>query len=111
LPSLGLAAAAVLIGVALAALASLRRLRREHRLLGRLRQKDASAVTLDGLSEEERHTAFDLARAGVVQIQGQRMQLQPAQLAAFRARSVRLMLSGAFVALVLITLLVAVLRR
>jgi hypothetical protein len=89
----------------------MRRLRREHQLLGRLRQEDAGAATLDGLSEEERHTAFDLARAGVVQIQGRRLQVQPAQLTAFRMRSLRLMLSGAFVALVLVILVVAVLRR
>jgi hypothetical protein len=111
LPPRGLVAAALLIGGALVALASLRRLERQHRLLGRLRQEEAQELALDSLSEDDRYTASELARAGVVQITGRRVQVRPADLATFRARRARLLLSGVLVALVLISLVVLVVLR
>jgi CHASE1-domain containing sensor protein len=109
LPSRGLVAAAALIGVALTALATLRKWERERRLLGRLRQ--AETVAMDRLSEEERYTAQMLQHRGVVRIRGRQVQVDPDQYAAFRARHLRAILSGACIGLVLATLVVVVVLR
>jgi hypothetical protein len=110
LPSRGLVAAAALIGVALTCLASLRKLERERRLLGRLKQ-DSGALALESLSEDERYTARELERAGVVHIEGRRVQVRPARLTAFRARRLRVLFSGFLVALVLAAVVMLVLRH
>jgi len=107
--SRGLFAAAALVGVALMALATLRKWERERRLLGRLRQD--SALTLDHLSEEERYTAQMLQHTGVVRIRGRQVQVDPLEFAAFRARHLRAILSGACIALVMATLVVLVVLR
>jgi hypothetical protein len=109
LPSRGLVAAAALIGVALACLATLRKWERERRLLGRLQREDA--LPLDRLSEEERYTAQDLERHGVLRIRGRQVRADPGQLAAFRARHLRMVLSGACVGLILASLVVLVVLR
>lgn len=110
MPSRGLIAAAALIGVSLASLATLRKWERERRLLGRLRQGES--VAMDRLSEDERYTAQMLQHSGVVRIRGRQVQVDPDQYAAFRVRHLRAILSGAFVALLLATLVVvAILRR
>ena len=109
MPSRGLLTVAALVGIALMCLASLRKLERERRLLGRLRSLDPGrALLLNRLSAEERDTARSLAAAGVVVIQGDRLYLKGPAVSAFRRKRIRLALSGVFAALVLV-FLVAVL--
>lgn len=90
------------------ALATLRKWERERRLLGRLRQ---DGMTLDHLSEEDRYTAQMLQHTGVVRIRGRQVQVDPVEFAAFRARHLRALLSGACIALVMATLVVVVVLR
>lgn len=102
-------AAAALIGVALTCLATFRKWERERRLLGRLRQADSLAM--DRLSDDERYTAQMLHHTGVVRIRGRQVQVDPDQYAAFRARHLRAILSGAFLGLLLATVVVVVVLR
>jgi hypothetical protein len=109
LPSRGFFTAAALIAIALGALASLRKLQRERRLLVKLRSLDPGrALLLDQLSDSERDAAYSLSRAGVLVLDGQRLRVKPAAMATFRRKRLRLALSGFFGAL-LLACLVAVL--
>jgi hypothetical protein len=102
-------AAAALVGVALASLATLRRQERERRLVARLREKES--LPFSALSEDERATARGLERSGVVRLEGRRVSARPGQLAAFRLRHVRFLVSGFFVAALLVSVVVVVFMR
>jgi hypothetical protein len=102
LPSRGFLTAAALIAIALACIASLRKLQRERRLILKLRSLDPGrALLLDQLTEDERDAAYSLSRAGVLKLDGQRLTLKIAAVATFRRKRLRLALSGAFGALLL----------
>jgi hypothetical protein len=107
----GLLTAAVLVGIALTSLATLRKLERERRLLRKLRSLTPSSLPLDELSEDERDAARSLAHAGVVTVHLQRLHLKASAVAAFRRKRVRLALSGAFAALLLACLVAILILR
>jgi hypothetical protein len=116
MPSRGFATAALLIIVALACLAALRRFERDRRLLGKLHRQRAydfqSGIALDELSPDDRDSAATLAQAGVVSVNRNRCFLMQAQLPLFRQKRTRLALSGAIGALALAVLIaVLILRR
>lgn len=109
MPPRGLIAAAALIGIALGALAILRKWERERRFLGRLRKEQSLAM--DSLSDDERYTAQILQHSGVVRIRARQVEVDPRQYAAFRARHLRAILTGLCVGLLMATLVVAVVLR
>ncbi len=116
MPGRGFATALLLILIALACLAGVRRIERERRLLGKLRAHAAvdldSALPLERLSPDERDSAEMLSRAGVVSIQGNRCFTVQSQLSMFRSKRTRVALSAAFVALAVAVLVsFLILRR
>ena len=116
MPGRGLVTALVLILIALACLAGVRRIERDRRLLAKLRAHGAvdagSALPLDYLSADERDSAEMLSEAGVVSIQQNRCFTVQSQLTMFRSKRTRIALSAAFGALALAVLLsLLILRR
>ena len=72
---------------------------RKLRLRGAL--GPTQGLSLDELSADERDTAQSLASAGVLGIGHNHCYLQPSELPAFRRKRLRLVVGGAFGALVL----------
>jgi hypothetical protein len=111
----GLASAAALIGIALTCLAISRRFERERRLLARLRARGAvdstNEVLLSELSDDERDAAESLATAGVLGIRGNRCYIRGVESVTFRRKRLRLLVSGAFGALLLCCLVALVILR
>lgn len=98
----GLFTAAALIAIALACVATLRKLEQERRLLRKLRQlTPGRTLRLDDLSDAEQDAAYSLSDAGVVALEGERITLKPAAVGPFRRKRLRLALSGATGALLL----------
>jgi hypothetical protein len=115
LPGRGLASAAALIGIALTCLAISRRFERERRLLAKLRARgavdSANDVPLGELSEDERDAAESLRTAGVLGIRQNRCYIRGVELGTFRRKRLRLLVSGAFGALLLCCLVALVILR
>ena len=111
----GFVSAAALIGIALACLAISRRFERERRLLEKLRSRgaldSATAVPLSDLSDDERDAAESLATAGVLGIRENLCHVRGVELATFRRKRLRLMVSGACGALILCCLVALVILR
>jgi hypothetical protein len=112
LPGRGLLAVACFVFIALCCVSLVRKLERERRLLGKLREKGAvdidSSVPLHDLSDDERDCAESLAIAGVLTIRRNGCYLRSTELPVFRRKRLRLALSGGLAALV-VALVVAVL--
>jgi len=121
MPSRGFATAAILIVIALACLASLRRMERDRRLLATLREHRAfdfeNAIPLDRLSAEQKESAESLAQAGVIAIRRGTTgragcYLVQSEVPVFRRKRTRLALVGAIGALAVAVLVaVLILRR
>jgi hypothetical protein len=115
LPGRGFASAAALIGIALACLTISRRFERERRLLAKLRTRgaldSAGDIPLSELSEGERDAADSLVAAGVLGIRQNRCYIRGVELRTFRRKRLRLMVSGAFGALLLCCLVALVILR
>ena len=116
MPGRGFATALLLILIALACLAGVRRVERDRRLMSKLRGARAfdphSAMPLSGLSPDDQDSAAGLVQAGVLAIERNRCYIVQSQLTMFRRKRTRVVLATGFVAL-LIAVLVAVmiLRR
>jgi spore maturation protein SpmB len=116
MPGRGFATALLLILIALACVAGVRRIERDRRLLAKLRVHGAlgpeTALRLDRLNTDERDCAENLTRAGVLSLSGNRVYIVQSQAGAFRRRRTRLALSGALIALILaVFVAVLILRR
>jgi hypothetical protein len=116
LPGRGLLTVACLVFIALGCISVVRKLERERRLLRKLRAQsaadDASGVSLDDLTDDERDCSQLLATAGVLTIRQNRCYLRSNELPVFRRKRVRLALSGALGALLLcVIVMVLILRR
>ena len=116
MPGRGFATALLLVLIALACVAGVRRVERDRRLLAKLRAHGAvdarSAMPLEGFSEDERDSAQMLAQAGVLSSSGNRVYIVQSEIGAFKRKRTRLALSSAFIALVLAVLVaVLILRR
>ncbi|MGH8210895.1 MAG: hypothetical protein ACRETD_06065 [Steroidobacteraceae bacterium] len=114
--SRGFAAAAALIGIALACLTVTRMLERERRLLTKLRKRgagdSAGAIPLDDLTDDERDAAQSLAAAGVLEIRQRRCFIRTVELGLFHRKRLRLVVVGGFGAFLLACLVtVLILRR
>jgi hypothetical protein len=113
--SKGFASAAALIGIALTCLAISRRFERERRLLAKLRARGAvdlrNDVPLGELSEDERDAAESLTTAGVLGIRQNRCYIRGVESTTFRRKRLRLVVSGAFGALVLACLVALLILR
>lgn len=100
---------ACLVLVALGCIAIVRMLERERLLLRKLRGRGAldttTALSVEGLSIDERDCLERLTAAGVVNIRDGRCYLVPAGVRDFRRKRTRLALSGALGALALAVLL------
>ncbi len=112
----GFATALILILIALACLAGVRRIERDRRLMAKLRTHGAfgpqSALSLERLSADEQDCVATLSQAGVVAIERNRCYIVQAQLTMFSRKRTRVAVSGAFVALVLAVLVaILILRR
>ena len=101
MPGRGLLAVGCLVVIALTCLVILRALERERRFLRKLRTLPDPVLTLDQLSDDEHDCAGTLARAGVLILQDGRCHLCPGELAAFRARRIRLTVCSALIAALL----------
>ena len=110
-----MATALILILIALACLAGVRRIERDRRLMAKLRTHGAfdpqSALSLDRLSVDERDCAETLARAGVIAILRNRCHIVQSQLTMFRRKRIRVAISVAVIALVLAALAATVILR
>ncbi len=111
----GFATALLLILVALACLAGMRRVERDRRLMAKLRAARAfdpqSGMPLSRLTPDDQDSAASLAEAGVVAIDRSRCYIVESRLTMFRRKRTRVVLAGAFTALVLAILAVMILRR
>jgi hypothetical protein len=120
MPSRGFATAAILIVIALACLAVVRRLERDRRLLAILREHRAydfdNAVALDSLDPEQRESAESLTKAGVIAIRRgptgkAECYLVQSEVPIFRRKRTRLALVGAIGALALAVFVALVILR
>ena len=116
MPGRGFASALLLILIALACLAGLRRIERDRRFMAKLRDAGAcepgSAVPLDKLDPDDLDCAAGLAQAGVVAIERNRCYIVQSRITMFRRKRTRVALAGACVALVLVVLVaILILRR
>jgi hypothetical protein len=116
MPGRGLATALLLVLIALACLAGVRRLERDRRLMAILRTARAfdphSALPLSGLSPDDQDSAAALAQAGVVAIDRNHCYIVQSQLTMFRRKRSRVVFASACIALVLAVLVaVMILRR
>jgi hypothetical protein len=115
MPGRGFATALLLILVALACLAGMRRVERDRRLMAKLRAARAfdpqSGMPLSGLTPDDQDSAASLAQAGVVAVDRSRCYIVQSQLSMFRRKRTRVVLAGALTALVLAILAVTILRR
>jgi hypothetical protein len=113
--SRGFASAAALIGIALTCLAISRRFERERRLLAKLRARGAvdsrNDVPLSELSDDERDAAESLTTAGVLGIRENRCYIRGVELATFKRKRLRLIVSGAFGAFLLACLVALLILR
>jgi hypothetical protein len=111
----GFATALLLILVALACLAGVRRVERDRRLMSKLRGARAfdlhSAVPLSGLSPDDRDSTAGLAQAGVVAIEQNRCYIVQSQLTMFRRKRTRVVLATGFVALMIAVLVIVLILR
>jgi hypothetical protein len=100
----GFATAAVLILIALACIATVRRLERERRLITKLTRQDAfdmaRAIRLDQLTDDEQDTVRGLTAAGVLRGRGNARYIERTGLASFRRKRIGLAISGAVAALI-----------
>ena len=116
MPGRGFATALLLILIALACLAGMRRIERDRRLMARLRKAQAfdprNAVALRLLTPDEQDSAASLAQAGVVAIDQNRCYIVQSQVSMFRRKRARVTIAGAFFALLLaVFVAVLILRR
>ena len=116
MPGRGFAAALLLIVIALACLAGVRRVERDRRLMARLRTAKAfdpaSALPLGRLSPDDQDSAASLAQAGVVAIERNRCYIVQSQLTMFRRKRTRVLIASAFTALTIAVLVaILILRR
>jgi hypothetical protein len=116
MPGRGFASALLLILIALACLAGMRRIERDRRFMAKLRDAGAldpaTAVALDKLNPDELDTATALTQAGVVATERNRCYIVQSRITMFRRKRTRVALAGAFVALVLVLLVaILILRR
>lgn len=113
--SRGFLSAAALIGIALICLAISRRFERERRLLVKLRARGAvhsgNDLPLSELSDDERDAAESLTAAGLLGIRQNRCYIRAVELTTFRRKRLRLVVSGAFGALVLACLVALMILR
>lgn len=113
--SRGFVSAAALIGIALTCLAISRRFERERRLLAKLRGRgavdSANDVPLSELSDDERDAAESLTAAGVLGVRQNCCYIRGVELVTFRRKRLRLLVSGAFGALLLCCLVALVILR
>jgi hypothetical protein len=113
--SRGFVSAAALIGIALTCLAISRRFERERRLLAKLRARgavdSANEVPLCELSDDERDAAESLTAAGVLGVRQNCCYIRGVELVTFRRKRLRLLVSGAFGALLLCCLVALVILR
>jgi hypothetical protein len=116
MPGRGFASALLLILIALACLAGMRRLERDRRFMARLRTARAfdaqSGLLLSTLSLDDRDSAAGLAQAGVVAIERNRCYIVQSQLSMFRRKRTRVVVAGAFTTLLLaVFVAILILRR
>jgi len=116
MPGRGFATALLLILIALACLAGVRRVERDRRLMTKLRGARAldrhSALSLSALSADDQDSDAGLAQAGVLAIEQNRCYIVQSQLSMFRRKRTRVVLASGFVALVIAVLVaVLILRR
>jgi hypothetical protein len=115
MPGRGFASALLLILIALACLAGLRRIERDRRLMSKLRDAGAldpaSALPLGKLNPDDVDSAAALAHAGVVAINRDRCYIVQSQITMFRRKRTRGALAGAFAALILVVLVAIVILR
>ncbi len=116
MPGRGFTTALLLILIALACLAGMRRVERDRRFMARLRAARAfdphSGLSLATLSQDDQDSAAGLAQAGVVAIERNRCYIVQSQLTMFRRKRTRVLLAGSFTALLLaVFVAVLILRR
>jgi hypothetical protein len=116
MPGRGFATALLLILIALAGVAGVRRIEKERRLLAKLRVRGAfdpgSALRLQSLSDEERDSAQLLARSGVLSVSQNRVYIVQSELPVFKRKRTRVALFGGFLGLALAVLVaILILRR
>jgi hypothetical protein len=112
----GFTTALLLILIALACLAGMRRVERDRRFMARLRSARAfdpqSGLPLSKLSQDDQDSAAGLAQAGVVAIERNRCYIVQSQLTMFRRKRTRVVLAGAFTAgLIAVLVAILILRR
>jgi uncharacterized membrane protein len=112
----GFTTALLLILIALACLAGMRRVERDRRFMARLRSARAfdpqSGLPLATLSQDDQDSAAGLAQAGVVAIERNRCYIVQSQLTMFRRKRTRVVLAGAFTAgLIAVLVAILILRR
>jgi hypothetical protein len=111
LPGRGLLTFTCLLLIALSCLGVVRKLEREQRLLAKLRARGAlgpeNGLPLDTLTPEERAGVRSLAAAGVLGVRRNQCYLHAAELRGLRRKRIRLAISGALGALLLVVLVAA----
>ena len=112
----GFTTALLLILIALACLAGMRRLERDRRFMARLRAARAfdpqSGLPLGSFSQDDQDSATGLVQAGVVAIEGNRCYIVQSQLTMFRRKRTRVVLTGALTsALLAVLVAILILRR
>ena len=116
MPGRGFATALLLILIALACIAGMRRVERDRRFMARLRGARAfdlqSGLALATLSQDDQDSAAGLAQTGVVAIERNRCYIVQSQLTMFRRKRTRVVFAGALTALLLAAFVaIMILRR
>jgi hypothetical protein len=112
----GFTTALLLILIALASLAGMRRVERDRRFMAKLRSARAfdtlSGLPLASFSQDDQDSAAGLAQAGVVAIERNRCYIVQSQLTMFRRKRTRVVLAGALTAAMLaVFVAILILRR